>query len=75
MQPTVPLKYAAVAFAVMWMGGMVWWSGIFEPANIIILSICGAAAGYFWYRVMRWWFHRRNLLPHDGDGADAGAGR
>ena len=40
-------------FAVLWSGWMLWWSGSFEPANIIILSVCGAVAGYLWYRAMR----------------------
>jgi hypothetical protein len=72
MKPTMPLKYCAIAFAVLWVGWMVWWSGIYQPANIVILSVCGAAAGYFWYRAMRWSFQWMKLLPRDG--ADNGAG-
>ena len=65
------LKLSAVAFAIFWIGAMLWWSGEYHPANIIILAVCGALAGYFWYRVMRWSFRRMRLLPHDG--VDAGS--
>ena len=41
-------------------------------ANVVILALCAAAAGYFWYRVMRWSFQWMKLLPRDG--ADSGAG-
>jgi len=47
MKPTVPMKLCSIAFAVLWVSWMVWWSGIYQPANIIILSVGGAAAGYF----------------------------
>ena len=51
---------------------MLWWSGAFEPANIIILSICGALAGYFWYRAMRWQFQLMGMLPrNDSAGTNA----
>lgn len=66
------LKLSAIAFTVFWTGGMLWWSGEYHPANIIILSVCGAAAGYFWYRAMHWSFRRMHLLPHDG--VDTGIG-
>ena len=66
------LKLSAVAFTIFWVGGMLWWSGEVHPASIVILSICGALAGYFWFRAMRWWFRRVRLLPHDG--IDSGAG-
>jgi hypothetical protein len=72
MKPTMPLKYCSIAFAVLWVGWMVWWSGIYQPANIIILSVCGAIAGYLWYRAMRWSLQWMKLLPRDG--ADPGAG-
>ena len=60
------LKWSAIAFTVFWIGGMLWWSGTYDPVNIIILSVCGAWAGYFWYHAMRWWFRRMGLLPHNG---------
>jgi hypothetical protein len=66
MRPTIPLKYCAIAFTVLWCGWMVWWSGIYAPANIMILAVCGAVAGYLWYRVMRWSFQWMKLLPRDG---------
>ena len=28
---------------------MLWWSGEYHPAYIIILTICGTIAGYLWY--------------------------
>jgi hypothetical protein len=42
---------------------MLWWSGIYDAPNIIILPICGSLAGYGWYRIMRWQFRRRGVLP------------
>ena len=66
MKPTVPLKYCSIAFTVLWVSWMIWWSGIYHPANIIILSICGAVAGYLWYYAMRWSFRRMKLLPPEG---------
>ena len=60
-------KLAAAAFSAFWIAGMIGWSGDFHPANIIILSVCGAVAGYFWYRAMHWFFARMHLLPLNGD--------
>ena len=37
-----------------------------HPVNIVILSVCGAAGGYLWYRAMHWAFRRMRLLPLDG---------
>jgi hypothetical protein len=65
MNPITRLKLSAVMFTVLWTGFMLWWSGMFEPANIILLSICGALVGYFWYRAMRWQFQRVGMLPRD----------
>ena len=64
MKPTIPLKYCSdrVRRSV----GAAGCSGgaeSIDPANIIILSICGAVAGYLWYRAMRWSFRRMKLLP------------
>ena len=56
------LKWAAIAFAIFWVVAMIWWSGEYHPANIIILSACGAGAGYFWYRAMTWSFRRMRLM-------------
>ena len=56
------LTWAAILFAVLWTGGMIWWTGP-EPANVLILAICGAIAAALWYFVMRkfmrWQFGRR----------------
>jgi hypothetical protein len=75
MKPTIPRKYCSIAFAVLWLGWMAWWRGIYQPANNIILSVCGVAAGYFWYLGMRWSFRRMGILPPDGaaPGADRSA--
>jgi hypothetical protein len=61
------LKLSAIAFTVFWTGGMLWWSGEYQPANIIILVICGTIAGYLWYLGMRWAFQLLHLLPLHGD--------
>ena len=74
MKPTISsLKLSAIAFTVLWSGWMLWWGGTYELANLVILSVSGAVAGYFWYRAMRWSFRRMNLLPRDG--VDAGTGK
>jgi hypothetical protein len=72
MKPTIPLQLSAIAFTVLWSGWMLWWSGTWDAANIIILAACGSIAGYLWYRVMRWSFQRMSLLPHEGVGSSAG---
>ena len=46
------MMLASILFAVLWVGGMIWWTGP-EGANIVILSICGAIAGVAWYFLMR----------------------
>ena len=63
MDPTSRLKWSSVAFTVLWTGWMIWWSGDFHTANIVILTICGAIAGYLWFRAMRWQFRRMGMLP------------
>jgi len=60
-----PLKWSAVAFAVLWTGWMIWWSGSYDAVNIVILTICGSVVGYLWYRAMRWQFQRKGMLPRD----------
>ena len=65
MNATTRLKLGSVFFTVFWTAGMLWWSEAFAPAHIIILSICGALAGYFWYRAMRWQFRLMGMLPRD----------
>jgi hypothetical protein len=66
VDPTSQLKWSSVAFTVLWTAGMIWWSGDFAAANIIILTICGAIAGYLWYRAMCWQFRRVGMLSHEG---------
>ena len=55
------LKLGAFHFRLFWIGGMLWWSGEYHPAYIIILTICGAVGGYLWYLAMRWMFQRHAL--------------
>jgi hypothetical protein len=71
VRPTIPLKLSAIAFTLLWFGWMLWWSGEYDPGNVIILAVCSAVVGYIWYRVMGWWFRRISLLPHDGSGPGA----
>ena len=71
MNPATPLKLSSVAFAVLWAGFMLWWSGSFDWVNVIMLTICGAAVGYAWYRAMRWQFRRSGLLPRDENSPQA----
>ncbi len=61
------LKLAAVAFSVLWIGGMLWWSGELHPANIVILTVCGAVGGYLWYLAMLWMFQAMRLHPLNDD--------
>ena len=63
MDPTRRLKWSSVAFTVLWTAWMIWWSGDLHAANIIILTICGAVAGYLWFLAMRWQFRRMGMLP------------
>ena len=53
MNPKSRLIASSIAFAVMWTLLMLWWSGSFETANIVILMISGAVAGVLWYLGMR----------------------
>lgn len=61
------LRLAAVFFTIFWVGGMLWWSGEYHPAYIILLAVCGALGGYLWYIAMRWVFEHVYLLPPSGD--------
>jgi hypothetical protein len=56
MRPQARLKIGAVFFAIIWITGMILWSGRFEPANVVILTACGCLGGYLWYLGMRWFF-------------------
>lgn len=66
MNPATRLKLSAIAFTVLWAGWMLWWSGSYDRVNIVMLSICSVAVGYFWYRMMRWQFQRMGMLSCDG---------
>jgi ABC-type Co2+ transport system permease subunit len=63
MKPTTPLKLCSIAFAVLWTGWMLWASGPIDRANVIIMSVCGAFAGWAWYYAMRFVFQLIHLLP------------
>jgi polyferredoxin len=65
MDQATRLKWAAVAFTIFWIGGMLWSSGEYHPANIAILSVCGTVGGYLWYLAMRWVFQHVHLLNGD----------
>jgi hypothetical protein len=59
------LKLGAIFFTIFWIGGMLWWSGEYHPAYIILLTVCGTIAGYLWYLAMRWVF--QHMRPLNGD--------
>jgi hypothetical protein len=61
------LKLGAIFFTIFWIGAMLWWSGEYHPANIVILTICGTIAGYLWYLAMRLTFQCLRPLPLSGD--------
>lgn len=46
MDQAMRLKLAAVFFAIFWVGSMLWWSGEYHPAYIILLALCGAIGGF-----------------------------
>jgi hypothetical protein len=62
MTPLTALKFGAIAFAFLWVGWMLWWSGSVDRVNVIMLSICGSVAAFAWYRSMRWLFVRGGAL-------------
>jgi hypothetical protein len=59
------LKLGAIFFTIFWIGGMLWWSGEYHPAYIILLTVCGTIGGYLWYLAMRWVF--QHMRPFNGD--------
>jgi hypothetical protein len=46
---------------------MLWWSGEYHPAYIILLAVCGAIGGYLWYLAMRWVFRHMHLVTRNGN--------
>ncbi len=63
----ISLKAGAIVFTVLWTAWMMWWSGSYDRVSLVILPMCGAAVGYFWYRAMRWQFERMGMLPGNDD--------
>nr|WP_249142243.1 hypothetical protein [Bradyrhizobium diazoefficiens] len=57
------LKAGAIVFTLLWTAWMMWWSGSFSRADVVVLALCGAGVGYLWYRAMRWQFERMGMLP------------
>ncbi|OAF13429.1 hypothetical protein AYJ54_44005 [Bradyrhizobium centrolobii] len=70
-RPLLPLKAGAIAFTLLWTAWMMWWSGPFSSVYLTILTLCGAAIGYLWYRAMRWQFERMGMLPRKDDSSRA----
>ena len=66
------LKLGAIFFAISWIGGMLWWSGEYHPAYIILLAVCGSLGGYLWYLAMRWVFQHMDLLTRNGNAGGQG---
>jgi hypothetical protein len=65
VNPHTSLKWSAIACAVVWSGGMVWWLGSLDVAAIVIFSLAGALFGLCWYLAMRFIFECMRLLPRD----------
>lgn len=69
--PLLPLRAGAVTFTVLWTAWMMWWSGSYSSANLVVLTLLGAVVGYLWYRAMRWQFERMGMLPRKDDPSGA----
>jgi hypothetical protein len=67
LNPITSLRRGAIVAAILWTCWMIWWSGSLAPADIIILSICGAAFGYVWYVAMRFVLAHMRRSPRAGD--------
>jgi hypothetical protein len=65
LNPETQLKLCAILFTVLWTVWMLWSSGSLDRVNVILMTICGMAAGYAWYRAMRWQFRRSGLHSQD----------
>ena len=39
--------------------------------SLVILTLCGTAVGYGWYRAMRWQFERMGMLRRNDDAEQA----
>ncbi len=49
------LVLASLAFALLWVAGMLWWNGPMSTARAVVLIVVGALAGLLWYLGMRLW--------------------
>ncbi len=67
--PNFALKLGAIAFTLLWAGWMMLSSGSLDAVSIAILAACAAAAGYAWYRMMRW--SLRRMMPSSEGGQEA----
>jgi hypothetical protein len=70
MNPATQLKLCAIMFTVLWTGWMLWSSGSLDRVNVIMLTGCGVAAGYAWYRAMLWQFRRSGMVGRNDNHAD-----
>ena len=66
MNPETQLKLCAILFTVLWTVWMLWSSGSLDRVNVILMTICGMAAGYAWYRAMRWQLPRGRVPSRHG---------
>ena len=66
LKPSSQLKLGSVFFTVFWIVAMLRGSGSMERANIVMTTICAVAAGYGWYRCMRWQVSRSSVLQRSG---------
>ncbi|GJE03525.1 hypothetical protein GMJLKIPL_5482 [Methylobacterium isbiliense] len=55
MSDDVRLRWASLAFAVLWTGGMLWWSAPLDAVAVVIWLAAGAVAGCLWYGLMSRW--------------------
>lgn len=60
------LRLASLAFAVLWSGWMIWWLSPMRPAEVGMLAISGALAGFAWYWLYGSWYRwhvARRVFP------------
>ena len=50
-----PLVLASFSFALLWVLGMLWWSGPMTAARMVVLVAFGILAGILWYFGMKLW--------------------
>jgi hypothetical protein len=55
------LKCGTAVFIVIWIAGMLWWSGSLAPGNVIATTVGGLIVGCVWYLAMRWHLLRGRL--------------